>query len=72
MCFWFVLQRKLSNKRGPPVLQNRLQKSGNGSDTVVEEKPAGDEKEGEEEKVIRWDFPLWPQVKLDLSVYVDF
>uniref|UniRef100_A0A8C9YFD3 alpha-1,2-Mannosidase n=1 Tax=Sander lucioperca TaxID=283035 RepID=A0A8C9YFD3_SANLU len=31
-------QRKLSNKRGPPVLQNRLQKKENASNTVVEDK----------------------------------
>ncbi|XP_071337940.1 mannosidase, alpha, class 1B, member 1b isoform X2 [Trachinotus anak] len=47
-------QRKLSNRRGPPVLQNRLQRKGNTSDTVAEDKPAGDQKEGEEEGVISW------------------
>lgn len=47
-------QRKLSNKRGPPVLQNRLQKNGNVSDTVVEEKAAGSKKEGPEGAIISW------------------
>ncbi len=46
-------QRKLSNKRGPPVLQNRLQKKGNVSDTVGENKVADNKKEGEEQGVIR-------------------
>ncbi|KAL7391187.1 hypothetical protein ABVT39_005664 [Epinephelus coioides] len=46
-------QRKLSNKRGPPVLHNRLQKKGNASDPVVEGK-AVDGKKGEEEGVISW------------------
>lgn len=46
-------QRKLSNKRGPPVLHNRLQKKGNTSDPVVEGK-AADGKKGEEEGVISW------------------
>ncbi|XP_040897421.1 endoplasmic reticulum mannosyl-oligosaccharide 1,2-alpha-mannosidase-like isoform X2 [Toxotes jaculatrix] len=47
-------QRKLSNKRGPPVLQNRLQRKVNTSDTVVEDKAADSKKEGEEEGVISW------------------
>ncbi|XP_034064248.1 mannosidase, alpha, class 1B, member 1b isoform X2 [Gymnodraco acuticeps] len=42
-------QKKLSNKRGPPILQNRLQKKGNGTVTVEEKK-----EEGEEEGVISW------------------
>lgn len=46
-------QKKLSNKRGPPVLQNRLQKKGNTSDTVVEDKASDTKKEGEENGVIR-------------------
>ncbi|XP_049907316.1 mannosidase, alpha, class 1B, member 1b [Epinephelus moara] len=46
-------QRKLSNKRGPPVLHNRLQKKGNASDPVVEENAANGKK-GEEEGVISW------------------
>ncbi|XP_026167582.1 mannosidase, alpha, class 1B, member 1b isoform X3 [Mastacembelus armatus] len=47
-------QRKLSNKRGPPVLQNRLQKKGNTSDVTVEDKVADVKKEGEERVVISW------------------
>ncbi|XP_035021719.1 mannosidase, alpha, class 1B, member 1b [Hippoglossus stenolepis] len=47
-------QRKLSNKRGPPVLQNRLQRKGNTSDTVVVDKAADSKKEGEEEPIISW------------------
>ncbi|XP_035852362.1 mannosidase, alpha, class 1B, member 1b isoform X4 [Sander lucioperca] len=46
-------QRKLSNKRGPPVLQNRLQKKENASNTVVEDKASDSKKEGEE-GVISW------------------
>lgn len=46
-------QRKLSNKRGPPFLQNRLQKKENVSNTVVEDKPADNKKEGEEPGVIK-------------------
>ncbi|KAM3610328.1 uncharacterized protein V6R79_002319 [Siganus canaliculatus] len=42
-------QRKMSNRRGPPALQNRLQKKGNASDNVAED----DKKQGEEE-VISW------------------
>ncbi|XP_068576835.1 mannosidase, alpha, class 1B, member 1b isoform X2 [Cebidichthys violaceus] len=45
-------ERKLSKKRGPPALQNRLQKKGNAS--VVEDKMADSKKEGEEEGVISW------------------
>ncbi|XP_017288176.1 mannosidase, alpha, class 1B, member 1b [Kryptolebias marmoratus] len=41
-------QRKLSNRRGPPVLQNRFQKKGNASH------PAADRKEVEEGGVISW------------------
>ncbi|XP_029367289.1 mannosidase, alpha, class 1B, member 1b [Echeneis naucrates] len=47
-------QRKLSNKRGPPVLQNRLQKKGNASDAIVDETPVDGEKERKEEGVISW------------------
>ncbi|XP_051278267.1 mannosidase, alpha, class 1B, member 1b [Dicentrarchus labrax] len=47
-------QRKLFNKRGPPVLQNRLQKKGNASDTAAEDKAADGKKKGEEEGVISW------------------
>ncbi|XP_054466748.1 mannosidase, alpha, class 1B, member 1b isoform X2 [Anoplopoma fimbria] len=47
-------QRKLSNKRGPPVFGNRHQKKGNTSDTVVENKAVDSKKEGEEEGVISW------------------
>ncbi|XP_029295365.1 mannosidase, alpha, class 1B, member 1b isoform X2 [Cottoperca gobio] len=50
-------QRKLSNKRGPPVLQNRVQMKGNASNTVVEDKAADGKKEGEEE-VISWHRPV--------------
>ncbi|XP_034397060.1 mannosidase, alpha, class 1B, member 1b isoform X3 [Cyclopterus lumpus] len=46
-------QRKLSNKRRPPVLQNRLQKQANASDTVIEDK-AADSKKEEEEGDISW------------------
>ncbi|CAJ1068688.1 endoplasmic reticulum mannosyl-oligosaccharide 1%2C2-alpha-mannosidase-like [Xyrichtys novacula] len=46
-------QRKLSNKRGPPILQNRLQRKGNNSDTGLREKPADKRKDGEE-GVISW------------------
>ncbi|PWA18363.1 hypothetical protein CCH79_00009985 [Gambusia affinis] len=47
-------QRKLSNKRGPPVLPNRLQKKGNASNILSEVKAADIKKEGEEERVISW------------------
>ncbi|XP_051806649.1 endoplasmic reticulum mannosyl-oligosaccharide 1,2-alpha-mannosidase-like [Acanthochromis polyacanthus] len=47
-------QRKSSNKRGPPVLQNRLQQKGNASETVVEDRAADSKKEGEENGVISW------------------
>ncbi|XP_014824516.1 PREDICTED: endoplasmic reticulum mannosyl-oligosaccharide 1,2-alpha-mannosidase-like [Poecilia mexicana] len=47
-------QRKLSNKRGPPVLLNRLQKKGNASNILSEVKVADIKKEGEEERVISW------------------
>ncbi|XP_062240845.1 mannosidase, alpha, class 1B, member 1b [Platichthys flesus] len=47
-------ERKLSNKRGPPVLRNRLQRKGNTSDTVVVDKVADGKKEGEEEAIISW------------------
>lgn len=47
-------QRKLSNKRGPPILQNRIQKKGNTSDTVARDKVV-DSKNGKKETgVIRW------------------
>lgn len=41
----YFLQRKLSNKRGPPVLPNRLQKKANTSDAVIGDKPADSNKE---------------------------
>ncbi|XP_047447663.1 mannosidase, alpha, class 1B, member 1b [Mugil cephalus] len=41
-------QRKLSNKRGPPLLQNHLQRKRNASDVVIEDKAAGSKKEGKE------------------------
>uniref|UniRef100_A0A3Q1HVR1 alpha-1,2-Mannosidase n=1 Tax=Anabas testudineus TaxID=64144 RepID=A0A3Q1HVR1_ANATE len=41
-------QRKLSNKRGPPILQNRIQKKGNTSDTVARDKVV-DSKNGKKE-----------------------
>ncbi|XP_032433793.1 mannosidase, alpha, class 1B, member 1b [Xiphophorus hellerii] len=47
-------QRKLSNKRGPPVLPNRLQKKGNTSNILSEVKAADIKKEGDEERVISW------------------
>uniref|UniRef100_UPI0037E91FAC mannosidase, alpha, class 1B, member 1b n=1 Tax=Semicossyphus pulcher TaxID=241346 RepID=UPI0037E91FAC len=47
-------QRKLSNKRGPPFLPNRLQRKGNTSDTVVEAKAADSRKEVNEVGVISW------------------
>ncbi|XP_008415633.1 mannosidase, alpha, class 1B, member 1b [Poecilia reticulata] len=47
-------QRKLSNKRGPPVRPNRLQKQGNTSNILSEVKVADIKKEGEEERVISW------------------
>ncbi|XP_076586396.1 mannosidase, alpha, class 1B, member 1b isoform X1 [Chaetodon auriga] len=47
-------KKKLSNRRGPPVLQNRLQKKGNASDTVVDDKAAETKKEGEDNGVISW------------------
>ncbi|XP_069576189.1 mannosidase, alpha, class 1B, member 1b [Brachyistius frenatus] len=47
-------QRKSPNKRGPPVLQNRLQQKGNPSETVVKEKAAESKKDVEEEDVISW------------------
>lgn len=46
-------QRKLSNKRGPPLFQNQRQKNGNASDTV-QEKVGESKKEGDEQGVIRW------------------
>ncbi|XP_032367838.1 mannosidase, alpha, class 1B, member 1b isoform X2 [Etheostoma spectabile] len=48
-------QRKLSNKRGPPVLENR-QKKESALNTVVEDKASDGKKEGEEEEegVINW------------------
>ncbi|XP_026198487.1 mannosidase, alpha, class 1B, member 1b [Anabas testudineus] len=47
-------QRKLSNKRGPPILQNRIQKKGNTSDTVARDKVV-DSKNGKKETgVISW------------------
>ncbi|XP_041854749.1 mannosidase, alpha, class 1B, member 1b [Melanotaenia boesemani] len=45
-------QRKLSNKRGPPVLHNRLQNKGNSSE--VEEKVADSKKDGGDGGVISW------------------
>ncbi|KAF3696306.1 Endoplasmic reticulum mannosyl-oligosaccharide 1,2-alpha-mannosidase [Channa argus] len=45
-------QRKLYNRRGPPVLQNRLQKKGNTSDTMIKDKSADSKNGGEEEGVI--------------------
>ncbi|XP_039658589.1 mannosidase, alpha, class 1B, member 1b isoform X5 [Perca fluviatilis] len=53
-------QRKLSNRRGPPVLQNRLQKKENASNTVVEDKASDHKKEGEE-GVISWRGPEGPK-----------
>ncbi|KAM4578224.1 mannosidase, alpha, class 1B, member 1b isoform 2-T2 [Fundulus diaphanus] len=47
-------QRKLSNKRGPPVLQSRLQKKGNISNIISEDKAAELRKEGEKDSVISW------------------
>ncbi|XP_008283380.1 mannosidase, alpha, class 1B, member 1b [Stegastes partitus] len=47
-------QKKLSNKRGPPVLQNRLQKKGNASEIVVEVKAADSKKGDDEARVISW------------------
>ncbi|XP_074525945.1 mannosidase, alpha, class 1B, member 1b [Halichoeres trimaculatus] len=46
-------QRKLSNKRGPPVLHNRLQVKGNSSEAGQGDKAAKRKKEGEE-GVISW------------------
>ncbi|XP_028433188.1 mannosidase, alpha, class 1B, member 1b isoform X3 [Perca flavescens] len=54
-------QRKLSNRRGPPVLQNRLQKKENASNTVVEDKASDNKKEGEEEEVISRRGPEGPK-----------
>ncbi|XP_055017884.1 mannosidase, alpha, class 1B, member 1b isoform X2 [Boleophthalmus pectinirostris] len=45
-------KRKLSNKRGPPLLQNLQPKNGNASNTV--EDKAGGGKEGDEKGVISW------------------
>ncbi|KAM4575763.1 mannosidase, alpha, class 1B, member 1b isoform 2-T4 [Odontesthes bonariensis] len=47
-------ERKLSNKRGPPVLQNRLEKKGNTSDSAVKDEGADSKREGEEGRVISW------------------
>ncbi|XP_038150034.1 mannosidase, alpha, class 1B, member 1b [Cyprinodon tularosa] len=47
-------QRKLSNKRGPPILQNRLEKKGNLSNVVSEGNAAAIRKEGDENRVISW------------------
>ncbi|XP_047237884.1 mannosidase, alpha, class 1B, member 1b isoform X3 [Girardinichthys multiradiatus] len=47
-------QRKLSNKRGPPILQNRLQNKGNASNILSEDKAADVRMEGEEDRVISW------------------
>ncbi|XP_034547328.1 mannosidase, alpha, class 1B, member 1b [Notolabrus celidotus] len=46
-------QRKLSNKRRPPILQNRLQVKGNISDNELGERAADKKKDGEE-VVISW------------------
>ncbi|XP_034027212.1 endoplasmic reticulum mannosyl-oligosaccharide 1,2-alpha-mannosidase-like [Thalassophryne amazonica] len=46
-------QRRLPNKRGPPVLQNRLQKRGNASDTLMDDVADG-KKEDRDEGAIRW------------------
>lgn len=51
-CYHFP-QRRLPNKRGPPILQNRLQKIGNASDVQVENEAADGRKEREDEGVIR-------------------
>ncbi|TMS03491.1 hypothetical protein E3U43_000380 [Larimichthys crocea] len=50
-------RRILPNKRGPPVLHNRLQKKGNVSDAAVKDKAAESKKEGEE-GVISWRGPV--------------
>ncbi|XP_071399969.1 mannosidase, alpha, class 1B, member 1b [Centroberyx affinis] len=48
-------QKRLPHKRGPPILQNRLQKKENASNTLVEEDKAPDsKKEGEDEGLISW------------------
>ncbi|XP_062310203.1 mannosidase, alpha, class 1B, member 1b [Osmerus eperlanus] len=53
-------QKRLARKRGPPVLQHRLQKKGNGSDTQAEEHRGPDVVKGEgkgekgEEKGENW------------------
>ncbi|XP_072244683.1 mannosidase, alpha, class 1B, member 1b isoform X1 [Leuresthes tenuis] len=47
-------ERKLSNKRGPPVLQNGVEKKGNTSDTAVKDEGADNKREGEEWRVISW------------------
>ncbi|XP_076021220.1 mannosidase, alpha, class 1B, member 1b isoform X2 [Genypterus blacodes] len=46
-------EQRLPNKRGPPILQNRLQKKGNASDVQVENKAADGRKENEDEALIR-------------------
>ncbi|KAL3966289.1 endoplasmic reticulum Man9GlcNAc2 1,2-alpha-mannosidase [Sarotherodon galilaeus] len=52
--FFLSPQRKLSNKRGPPVL-NRLQKKGNTSDTSAVEKATDSSKKKEEDQgIISW------------------
>lgn len=63
-------QRKLSNKRGPPFLQNRLQKKENVSNTVVEDKPADNKKEGEEPGVIKWDLECDQSKSIFLVVWI--
>lgn len=47
-------KRKLSNKRGPPIIQNHLQKNGNASDAAAQDKAANGKKEGEDQGVISW------------------
>ncbi|XP_029999418.1 mannosidase, alpha, class 1B, member 1b [Sphaeramia orbicularis] len=47
-------KRKLSNKRGPPIILNHLQKNGNASNAVAQDKAADGKKEGEDQGVISW------------------
>uniref|UniRef100_A0A8C5HI76 alpha-1,2-Mannosidase n=1 Tax=Gouania willdenowi TaxID=441366 RepID=A0A8C5HI76_GOUWI len=51
-CLFLVFRKKLSNRRGPPVLQNRLHRRGNISDPTLHEEKSADRKKGEDKGVI--------------------
>uniref|UniRef100_A0A674D406 alpha-1,2-Mannosidase n=1 Tax=Salmo trutta TaxID=8032 RepID=A0A674D406_SALTR len=49
-CLLLQKQKRAPHKRGPPGLQNRLQKKGTGSDIQVEENPIQDAKKADKEE----------------------